>query len=124
MDYHYFWAMLFVLWRALKLPVFFSNLINVAVLCGTNNLQLDSPKNIADGVLEIARLFKANYGCVNLVICGILARDNSCSVNRVSIKEVNQILELKCYKSSYTFVDFDSGWTLWMVPLMQIFINW
>ena len=32
-----------VLWHALNLPVF-SNLKNVVVLCGTNNLLLDSPK--------------------------------------------------------------------------------
>ena len=28
---------------------------NVVILCGTNNLLLDSPKDIADGILEIAR---------------------------------------------------------------------
>ena len=30
----------------------------------------------------------------------------------MSIKEVNQILKLKCYESSHTFVSYDSGWTL------------
>ena len=30
----------------------------------------------------------------------------------MSIKEVNQILKLKCYKSSYIFVGYDSRWTL------------
>ena len=36
-----------VLWHALNLPVF-SSLKNVVVLCGTNNLLLDSPKYIVD----------------------------------------------------------------------------
>ena len=100
-----------VLWRPLNLPVS-SNLKNVVVLCGTNNLLLDSPENIVDGILEIARLFKTNYNYINNVVCGILPRDGSCSVNRVSIKEVNQILKLKCYKSSYTFFAYNRGWTL------------
>ena len=43
-----------VLWRALNYPVS-SDLKNAVVLCGTNNLLLDSPKDIADGILEIAR---------------------------------------------------------------------
>ena len=94
-----------VLWRALNLPVF-SSLKNTAVLCGTNNLLLDSPKDIADGILEIARSFKTNYSCVNVIIYGILPRDNSWSANRVSIKKVNQILKLKCHESSYTFFSF------------------
>ena len=100
-----------VLWRTLNFPVL-SSLKNIVVLCRTNNLPLDSRKYIADGILEIARSFKTNYSCVNVIICGILPRDDSWSVNRVSIKKVNQILKLKCYESSYTFVSYDSGWTL------------
>ena len=46
------------------------------------------------------------------MIFGILPRDDSWSVNRVSIKTVNQILKIKCYESSYTFAIHDSGWTL------------
>ena len=54
-----------------------SNLKNVVVLCGTNNLLLDASKDIADGILEIARSFEINYSCVNVIICGILSRDDS-----------------------------------------------
>ena len=63
-------------------------------------------------ILKIARSFKTNYSCVNVIICSILPCDDSWSVNRVSIKKVNQILKLKCYESSYTFVSYDGGWTL------------
>ena len=96
--------------RPLNLSVS-SNLKNV-VLCGTNHLLLDSPKHVADGILEIARSYKTNYSCVNVIICGILPRDDFGSVNRVSVKKVNQILKLKCYESSYTFASYNSGWTL------------
>ena len=71
-----------VLWRALNYPVS-SDLKNAVVLCGTNNLLLDSPKDIADGILKIARSFETNYGCVSVIICGILPLDDSWSVNRV-----------------------------------------
>ena len=72
------------LWRALNLPVSL-NLKNIVVLYGTNNLLLDSPKDITDGILEIARSFETNYSWVNVIICGILTRDYRWSVNRVSI---------------------------------------
>ena len=85
---------------------------NDVVLCGTNNLLLDLPKDITDGILEIGRSFKTNYSCVNIIICGILPPDDSWSVNWVSIINVNQILKLKCYESSYTFASHSSGWTL------------
>ena len=52
---------------------------------------------------------QTNYSCVNVIICGILPRDDSWSVNRVYIKKLNQILRLKCYESSYIFVSYDSG---------------
>ena len=67
-------------------------------------------EDIFDGILEIARLFKTNYSCVNVLICGILPRDDSWSVNRASIKEENQILKLKCSES--VCFCYDSGWTL------------
>ena len=94
-----------VLWCTLNLPVF-SSLKIIVVLCGTNNLLLDSRKDIADGILEIARSFKTNYSCVNVISCGILPRDDSWSVNWMSIKKVNQILKLKCYESPYAFFSF------------------
>ena len=65
-----------VLWCALNLPVF-SNLKNVVVLCGTNNLLLELPKDIVDDILEIARLFKTKYSCINVMISGILPFDDS-----------------------------------------------
>ena len=101
-----------VLWRALNLPVSPNLKKTFYVLCETNNLLLDSPEDIVDGILEIARLFKTSYTCVNVVICGMLPGDDSWSVNWVSIKEVNQVLKLKYYESSYTFVGYDSGWTI------------
>ena len=99
------------LWRA-QIPPASQNLKIVVVLYGTNNLLLNSPKYIADGILETTRSFEMNYSCVNVIICGILPRDYSWSVNRVSIKRVNQILKLECCESSYTYASHGRGWTL------------
>ena len=41
-----------------------------------------------------------------------MPRDDSWSVNRMSIKNVKQILKLNCYESSYTFVSYNNSWTL------------
>ena len=38
----------------------------------TNNLLLNLPEYITDGILETARIFKINYSYVNVVIYGIL----------------------------------------------------
>ena len=39
-----------VLWRAHNLPPV-KSVRNVAILCGTNNLHLDAPEDIADGII-------------------------------------------------------------------------
>ena len=84
-----------VLWRAQNFPVI-SSLKNVVILCGTNNLFQDSPTDIADSVIEIAETFQSKYNSINIAIGGILPRDASWSINRVLIKEFNEILKEKC----------------------------
>lgn len=66
-------------WVHFTLPYLTSNLKNVVVLFGGNNLQLDSLKHVTYDILEIARSFQTNYSSVNIVICGILPRENSLS---------------------------------------------
>ena len=83
-----------VLWRAQNLP-HISSLKNVVILCGTNNLFQDSPEDIADVIVEIAQTFQSSYNSIDIAIVGILPRDASWSINRVLIKEVNQILKAK-----------------------------
>ena len=56
-----------VLWCVHNLPAFL-NLKNVVALCGPNNLLLNSPEDIADGILEIARSFKKAIAILLVVI--------------------------------------------------------
>ena len=108
----------YVLWYAFNLPVF-SNLKNIVILCGTNNFLLDSPNNIADGILKRARSFKTNYRWVNLIICDILSHDNSWTVGQVSIKEFWN--ESVTNHPTLLLVMILVG-LFQMVPLMHIFI--
>ena len=92
-----------VLWRAQNFPVI-SSLKNVVILCGTNNLFTDSPKDIADCILEIEQTFQSKYSSINIAIGGILPRDASWSINRKFIKEVNEILKAKFCKSFFIYI--------------------
>ena len=99
-----------VLWRAQNLLVI-SSLKNVDILCGTNNLFHDSPEDIANGIVETAQTFQSSYISIKIVIGGILPRDASWSINRVLIKEVNQILKAKCSKTFFIYISCNSWWT-------------
>ena len=91
-----------VLWRAQNLPVI-SSLKNLVILWGINNLFQDSPEDIADGVIVIAETFQSKYNSVNIAIGGILPHDASSSINRVLIKEVNEILKEKCSRLFFIY---------------------
>ena len=76
-----------------NLPVI-SSLKNVVILCGTNNLFQDSTEDIADGVIEIAQTCKSNYNSINIATGGILSSEAGWFINRVLIKEINEILKV------------------------------
>ena len=46
-----------VLWRVQNLPIS-SSLKNAVILCGSSNLQQDSPEDIVDGIVEIEYCLK------------------------------------------------------------------
>ena len=100
-----------VLWRAHNLPAV-KSVRNFVTLCGTNNLHLDAPKDIADGIIEIGSTFKRFYINMNVFICGILPRDCYWSINRVYMKDVNKILKLKCVRFLFRYIGEDTDWTL------------
>ena len=63
-----------VLWRVQNLLIS-SSLKNAVILCGTNNLQQDSPEDIVDGIIEIGHCFKKRRHHINIFICELLRRD-------------------------------------------------
>ena len=100
-----------VLWGARDSPSLLS-LKNVVILCGTNNINKDTPYVIAQDLIAISSVFKNQSSNPNIFICGILSRDESFSVNRLIINEVNDILKSKCLVKSFHLINLNNGWTL------------
>ena len=100
-----------VLWQAQNLPTV-KSIRNVVILCGTNDLHLDAPEDIADGIIEIGSTFKRLYTNVNVFICGILPSDCYWSINQVYIKDVNKNLKLMCVGSQFSYIGRDTNQTL------------
>ena len=100
-----------VLWRSRDIPSL-PSLKNVVILCGTNNINIDSPYDIAQGLIAIGSVFKSQSSNPNIFICGILPRDESFSINRLIINEVNDLLKSKCLVKSFHFINQNNGWTL------------
>ena len=93
-----------VLWRARDIPSLLS-LKNVAILCGTNSINKDSPYDIAQGLIAIGSVFKNQSSNPNIFICGILPRDECFSIVRLIINEVNDLLKSKCLVESFHFIN-------------------
>ena len=84
-----------VFWRARDIPSLLSLKIFV-ILCGTNDINKDTPYDITQALIAIGSVFKKQSSNPNIFICGILSRDESFLVNRLIIDEVNDILKSKC----------------------------
>ena len=82
------------------------------ILCATNNLFQDSPEDITDGIIEIVQTFRSKCNSINIAIGSILFYDANWSINWVLIKEVNEILKAKCSKSLFTYISYESCWTV------------
>ena len=63
-----------VLWRAISLSLL-SSVPNIAVQCGTNNIWTDSPRGIADCLVDVGIIFRRKSNMVNIIICGLIPRD-------------------------------------------------
>ena len=84
-----------ILWRASDIP-FLPSLKNVVILCGTNNINKDSPYDIAQGLIATGSVFQNQSSNPIIFICGLLPCDESFSINRLIINEVNELLKSKC----------------------------
>ena len=83
---------------------------NVAILCGTNNIPIDTPHDIVDCIISIASIFQKKSSGTNVSVCGLILHE-CWSVNRVIINEVNEILNHQCNINGFAFKFQDQGWT-------------
>ena len=100
-----------VLWWTISLPLPLS-VRNIVVQCRTNNILTDSPHDIADSIIHVGTIFRRKSNMVNIIICGLIPRDECSSINRLLINRVNDILKYECHKNGFVFIVQDHGWTL------------
>ena len=63
-----------VLWQAISLLLPLS-VLHIVVQCGTNNISTDSPRDIADCIVDVGTIFRRKSNMVNIIICGLIPRD-------------------------------------------------
>ena len=81
-----------VLWQAINLPLP-SSVENVVILCRTNNIQNDTPRDIANCIISIGSIFQKKSSGINVILCDLILCDECWLVNRVLINEANKILK-------------------------------
>ena len=100
-----------VLWRAISLPLS-SSVRNIVVQCRTNNISTDSPRDIADSIVDVDTIFRRKSNTLNIIIRRLIPGDECWSVKRLLINKVNDILKYECHKNGFVFIVQDHGWTL------------
>ena len=48
---------------------------NVAIQCGTNNIPIDTPRDIADCTISRGAIFHKKSSGINVSICGLIPGD-------------------------------------------------
>ena len=97
------------LWLAINLPLPLS--MKNVILCGANDIPIDTPHDIADYIISIGSILQKKSSGINVSICGLVPRDEGWSVNRVLINEVDEILKHQCNINGFAFIFQDHGWT-------------
>ena len=86
----------------------------VVVHCGTNNIELDHPQQVAKGIVSCGKILREkSHRPITVIITGLLPRDLEDSRNREKIKVTNDILEIMCERlCNFKFLKQDSDWVL------------
>ena len=80
------------------------------LLCGTNNMQHDEPKDIAEGVIACGSKLLEKDPQLHVVITGILPRDQFPSERRNRIQQTNYMLKSKCWNKGFKYIAPSSQW--------------
>ena len=101
-----------VLWRAenATLPNF---LKYVVIHCGTNNIDRDQSRDIANGVISIGLKLQEKCRGLKVIVTGLLPRDSEWSQRRKKINLINYYLEKLCCDrfDNFYFMKQDDDWT-------------
>ena len=83
-----------------------SSVRNIVVLCETNNISTDFPRDIADCIVDVGMIFRRKSNSMKIIICGLIPCDECWSVNR------HDILKYECHKNGFVFIILNHGWTV------------
>ena len=101
-----------VLWRAenATLP---NSLKYVVIHCGTNNIDRDQPRDIANGVIAIELTLQEKCSGLKVIVTGLFSRDPEWSHRRKKIKLINYYLKKLCRDNfnEFYFIKQDDDWT-------------
>lgn len=100
-----------VLWRMenISLP---TSVHYVVIHCGTNNIDRDSPQDIANGIISVGLVLQEDNLNIHVVVTGLIPRDyDGSSYRRRKIKEVNKYLQRHCKEfPRFTYMKQDHDW--------------
>ena len=101
-----------VLWRAenATLP---NALKYVVIHCGTNNIDRDQPRDIANGVISVGLTLQEKCHGLKVIVTGLLPRDPEWSHRRKKIKLINYHLKKLCRDkfNDFYYMKQDDDWT-------------
>ena len=101
-----------LLWRVEKL-VFPPTTRHIVIQCGTNNIEENTPNDIANGLLCSALIINSRNRATNIYITGLLPRDFRETYKRNRIKRVNKLIREKCSSIStprINYIEQDHDW--------------
>ena len=101
-----------LLWRAEKLK-FPPAIRQIVIHCGTNNIEENTPNDIANGLLCSALIINSRNRATNIYITGLLPRDFRETYKRNKIKKVNKLIREKCSSIStprINYIEQDHDW--------------
>ena len=81
-----------VLWLA-ENATLSNSLKYVVIHCGTNNIDRDQPRDIANGVISIRLKLQEKCRGLKVIVTGLLPRDSEWSQRRKKINLINYYLE-------------------------------
>ena len=98
-----------VLWRVQNMS-FPQSVKNVFVLCGVNNIDSNTPEDIAQSILLCGTSLKSKISNSIITIISILPRDRSHSMRREKITNINRILKNECNINRLHYLPLHDDW--------------
>ena len=89
-----------------------TSLKHAVVNCGMNNLNQDSPQDIASKVVLVGLALKKKCPPINIIITGIILKGLKWSRIRSKISKTNLILKKLSKINELFYMDNNFGWTL------------